>query len=31
MKRYSILNNLGTCYFCGKPRNAIHEVYFRQE
>lgn len=28
MKRYSILNNLGTCYFCGKPREAIHEVWF---
>lgn len=28
MKRYSILNNLDKCYFCGKPRQAIHEVYF---
>jgi len=28
MNRYSILNNLNTCYFCGKPREAIHEVYF---
>ena len=28
MKRYSILNNLDKCYFCGKPRECIHEVYF---
>lgn len=28
MKRYSILNNLNKCYFCGKPKQAIHEVYF---
>ncbi len=28
MKRYSILNNLDKCYFCGRPREAIHEVYF---
>lgn len=28
MKRYSILNNLDYCYFCGKPAQAIHEVYF---
>ena len=27
-KRYSILNNLDRCYFCKKPRQAIHEVYF---
>lgn len=26
--RWSILNNLDKCYFCGKPRQAIHEVYF---
>lgn len=26
--RYSILNNLDKCYFCGKPRQAIHEVFF---
>ena len=28
MDRYSILNNLDKCFFCGKPREAIHEVYF---
>ena len=28
MKRYSILNNLDYCYFCGKPAECIHEVYF---
>lgn len=28
MKRYSILNNLKYCYFCGRPAEAIHEVYF---
>lgn len=28
MTRFSILNNLETCYFCGRPREAIHEVYF---
>jgi hypothetical protein len=28
MKRYSILNNLDFCYFCGKPREAIHEVFY---
>ena len=28
MKRYSILNNLDHCYFCGKPRECIHEVFF---
>jgi len=28
MKRYSILNNLDRCYFCSRPRQAIHEVYF---
>lgn len=28
MDRYSILNNLDKCYFCKKPRQAIHEVYF---
>ena len=27
-KRYSILNNLDKCYFCGRPREAIHEIYF---
>lgn len=27
MKRYSILNNLRYCYFCGRPVQAIHEVY----
>lgn len=26
--RYSILNNLDKCYFCGRPRQAVHEVYF---
>ena len=28
MKRYSILNNMDRCYFCNKPRQAIHEVYY---
>jgi len=28
MKRYSILNNLNKCFFCGKPTQCIHEVYF---
>lgn len=28
MKRYSILNNLDKCFFCGKPRECIHEVYY---
>lgn len=28
MKRYSILNNLDYCYFCGRPAECIHEVYF---
>ena len=28
MKRYSILNNLDYCYFCGKPAECIHEVYY---
>lgn len=28
MKRYSILNNLSRCYFCGRPTQAIHEIYF---
>lgn len=26
--RYSILNNLDKCFVCGKPKEAIHEVYF---
>lgn len=26
--RYSILNNLDHCYFCKKPRECIHEVYY---
>ena len=28
MKRYSILNNLDKCFFCGKSAECIHEVYF---
>lgn len=28
MKRYSILNNLDKCFFCGKLAECIHEVYF---
>lgn len=28
MKRYSILNNLDKCFFCGKPAQCIHEVYY---
>jgi len=28
MKRYSILNNLDNCFFCGKSAECIHEVYF---
>ncbi len=27
--RYSILiNDLSRCYFCGKPKNHLHEIYF---
>lgn len=26
--RYSILNNLDKCFFCGRPAECIHEVYF---
>ena len=26
--RFSILNNLDKCYFCGKKAECIHEVYF---
>lgn len=26
--RYSILNNLDKCYFCGKPKEHIHEVFY---
>lgn len=28
MKRYSILKNLDKCFFCGRPAECIHEVYF---
>ena len=28
MKRFSILDNLDKCFFCGKPAECIHEVYF---
>lgn len=28
MKRRSILNNLDYCYFCGRPSECIHEVFF---
>lgn len=28
MKRYSILNNLDKCFFCGRPAECIHEVFF---
>lgn len=28
MKRYSILNNLDYCYFCGKTAECTHEVFF---
>ena len=28
MKRHSILNNLDKCFFCGKPKECIHEVYY---
>lgn len=28
MKRYSILDNLDRCYFCGKPAQCIHEVFY---
>jgi hypothetical protein len=28
LKRYSILNNLDKCYFCGRPRECIHEVFY---
>ena len=26
--RYSILNNLDKCFFCGGPAECIHEVFF---
>lgn len=26
--RYSILYNLSKCYFCGRPAQCIHEVFF---
>lgn len=28
MKRFSILNNLDKCYFCGKKAECIHEVFY---
>lgn len=28
MKRYSILNNLDKCFFCGANVECIHEVFF---
>lgn len=28
MKRYSILDNLDKCFFCGRPAECIHEVFF---
>lgn len=28
MKRYSILNNLSKCFYCRRPSQHIHEVYF---
>lgn len=28
MKRYSILTNLDKCFFCGRPAECIHEVFF---
>lgn len=28
MKRYSILNNLDNCFYCGRKAENIHEVYF---
>lgn len=28
MRRYSILNNLEKCYFCGRKAQHCHEVYF---
>lgn len=28
MKRYSVLDNLDKCFFCGKPAECIHEVFF---
>ena len=27
-KRWSILNNLNYCYFCGKKSECIHEVFY---
>lgn len=27
-KRYSILQNKKNCYFCGKPAECIHEVFY---
>lgn len=28
MRRYSILNNLNKCYFCNRPAQNKHEVFF---
>lgn len=28
MNRFSILNNLDKCYFCGKKAECIHEVFY---
>jgi hypothetical protein len=28
MQRYSILNNLNKCYFCNRPAQNTHEVFF---
>ena len=28
MKRYSILNNLDKCFYCNRPKEHIHEVFF---
>ena len=28
MKRYSILDNLDKCFFCGIPAQCTHEVFY---
>ena len=28
MERFSIYHNMKTCFFCGRPRECIHEVYY---
>ena len=28
MERFSIYHDMKTCFFCGRPRECIHEVYY---